>query len=239
MNEFYFNGKHSIEDMGAYIAGKLNVPTSKEEIENGEVPKRPTGSLTYKTGNYKDLPFNIVLQVNSEAIEGVEDIVNWLTDIKDNRLQLAKQIDTNKCYKVKYATIEDVKEIGGAYRIEVKFVFMPFIYKFEEATINIIANTNNNLTIFGLKAFPHITFSCPSDIATNVIIEAGSKTLVLEGCKGNVVYDSERMTATSDVTGNIMTVGDMLELEHGNIDFKITATGATNAKLIKNEVFLV
>ena len=67
MINFVFNNKNSFEDMDCIVVGQLTLPIVREEIELIEIEGRKGGSLTEKTGNYKDLIIPMKLKlVNME-----------------------------------------------------------------------------------------------------------------------------------------------------------------------------
>lgn len=236
MNEFFFNGKYSIQDMKCFVYGAINIPSVSEEIISENVPGRPQGSLTVKTGKYKDITFKVVLQVNTDDLEVLHDVVKWLSEINDNRLLV--NAPGPKCYKVKYTEIAEFQRGNGFYRIDVKFVCNPFVYAINETESNLSTTLVNNIFVKGFAAFPRFTFNCPLDTGINIIIDYNSTGVTLEGCKGVVTLDSELMMANSTVTGNVPVIGDYIRLKSGTNQIKITApTSLTSAKMLLNEVF--
>lgn len=235
MNYFYFNNFNSITDKECFLVGNDELYSANEQIESIDIEGGRIGELIRKKG-YKNLTIKRTLQINNENYNKVNEVLEWLKIITDNRLQFKKH--KNKCYKVKYVNIESIKNIGGATRIEVAFICYPHIYNFEEReeALNIGENTIN---IKGIGALPILKFSCSSK--TNVTIAVNGQETIIENCEGNITLDTSLMLCNSSTKGNLKVNGDYISLVKGDNTINITssADGAvSNIKIKRNEVYL-
>lgn len=234
MNYFTFNNRNSLLDLNLGIVGNSTRPRPQEIIEREQVEGRRKGSLVYKTGAYKDLIVDRKLRLltfNDYEIETLK-IMNWLSDIEDNRLILKDY--PQKCYRVKYAEVGNFEDYrGGNVDFDVSFVCEPFIYNTNEQELTL---TNGEL-IFNdgfLASEPVIKLDLPQN-TQSISINVGPKTIQLNGVKGTVIIDSQIPRAICEGI-EIKTIGGFPALEIGkNI---ISWTGTVNKfSLSKNLVY--
>ncbi len=213
MNYFIFNNKNSFEDMKIGIIGNSIRVKPKEKIEKEEIEGRKLGSLVYKTGNYEDIILSRKLRLLTfeDYEEETFKIVNWFTNIEDNRLIFKDY--PQKCYKVKYVEFGDFEDYrGGNVDFEVKFICEPFIYSSIDEEIEV---TNRELILNDgfLPAEPLITLELPSTTQT-ISITIGAKTIQLDNVKGNVIIDSQTPRVICEGV-EIKTIGDFPVLTEG------------------------
>lgn len=233
MNKFVFNLRDSYEDMDCIIVAPISFPTIREEVENVLVENRKLGTLTKKTGNYKDTIINIKMQLNN--MEDYKDkmlkINNWLSNIKDNKLIFDNY--TQKCYMVKDIKINDFTNEKVFYsRFDIEFVCEPFmrlrIEKSESITKDSIIKNNG-----GVESEPLIKLSLP-DTDQNIQIIINGRTFQVDAVKGNLEIDSQ----LRKIEGNkarIKTIGNFPTLDIGNNT--ISWTGNINKFEINKRIY--
>lgn len=134
ITSIYFNNLNSYEDLGLTITDMVDIPVAKEEIEvnNGYI---------IKTGKYSNLELPITFRTKNlnGLLRYQDEIMSWLTDIKDNKLSFS--FTPNKYYIVKNVVVENVSRDFHAYNtISVTFTLEPFKYDLYD---EVITFTNN------------------------------------------------------------------------------------------------
>lgn len=130
-----FNNYNSFYDLDLVIVDMENIPVANEvvEYENG---------YTIKNGEYEPIELPIIFRsVRAKSIiEKQNDIIDWLTNLKDNKLTFSFMSD--KYYIVKNVQIENITRNFNRYNtIETIFTLEPFKYKHEHI-ITITGPTN-------------------------------------------------------------------------------------------------
>lgn len=123
-----FNNYNSLYDLNLVIIDMENIPIANEtvEYENG---------YTIRTGEYDTIELPIVFRSRKakSIIEKQFDIIDWLTNIKDNKLTFSFMRD--KYYIVKNVITEDLTRNFNRYNtIEAIFTLEPFKYNYESVT---------------------------------------------------------------------------------------------------------
>lgn len=188
MNYFIFNNKNSLEDMNLGIVGNSIRPRPQEVTEVEEVDGRKQGALVYKTGGYKDLVIKRklrLLKFDNYEVETLK-IMNWLTNIEDNRLIFKDYKE--KCYKVKYVIVSDFEDYrGGNVDFDVTFYCEPFLFNTNEPDIQVL-NGDFIFSDSDLEAEPIIKISLPATQG-NVQVSIGSKSLTINNVKNELIID--------------------------------------------------
>ena len=130
-----FNNYNSLYDFDLVIVDMENIPVANEviEYENG---------YTIRTGEYEAIELPIIFRsIKAKSIiEKQSDIIDWLTNIKDNKLTFSFMND--KYYVVKNIKVENITRNFNRYNtVETIFILEPFKYEHEWA-INILESTN-------------------------------------------------------------------------------------------------
>lgn len=130
-----FNNYNSLYDLDLVIVDMENIPVANEvvEYENG---------YTIRTGQYENIELPITFRsIKAKSIiEKQFDVIDWLTNIKDNKLTFSFMND--KYYVVKNIKIENITRNFNRYNtVETIFILEPFKYE-HEWVINILESTN-------------------------------------------------------------------------------------------------
>lgn len=126
MDEFItnivFNNLNSSKDLGLAITDMANIPVANETIEmvNGYI---------IRTGEY--LPIELPITFRSKNLKNIidhqEEILDWLYNVKDNKLILSFM--QNRYYIVKNVVVDNISRDFEKYNtISVTFTLEPFKY---------------------------------------------------------------------------------------------------------------
>lgn len=235
MANFTFNNKHNFDDMDCIIVNPIKIPVAKENIEHETVEGRK-GTLTIKTGTYRDITIVIDLQLNyineyeTDYKEKIQAVSEWLCDIENNKLIFDD--NTEKYYSVKSVEVgefEDYKKFYSGFTV--KFICEPFMQYVNENTIE-ISNYGNVFNCGSVETEPYIELQLPSEVQ-NIQITINDKTFQLNNVKNYAYIDSNLLMCRNE-EGNIRTIGEFPVLKKGNNT--ITWTGNINKFLIKNNL---
>lgn len=234
MNYFIFNNKNSLEDMNLGIVGNSIRPRPQEVTEVEEVEGRKQGALVYKTGSYKDLVIKRKLRLlsfNNYEVETLK-IMNWLTNIEDNRLIFKDYKE--KCYKAKYVIISDFEDYrGGNVDFDVTFYCEPFLFNTNELDIEVL-NGGSIFSDSDLEAEPTIKISLPA-IEGNIQVSIGSKSLTINNVKNELIIDCQLQKAICEGI-EVKTIGDFPTITQGYNT--ISWIGTVNSlKINKNSIY--
>ena len=133
MDEFItnivFNNLNSSKDLGLAITDMANIPVANETIEmvNGYI---------IRTGEY--LPIELPITFRSKNLKNIidhqEEILDWLYNVKDNKLILSFM--PNRYYIVKNVVVDNISRDFDKYNtISVTFTLEPFKYDIYDKTM--------------------------------------------------------------------------------------------------------
>lgn len=232
MQEFYFNGFENIRDMGVYVVNRIEFPNIEEVIDHEEVDGSPIGSLTVRSGKYKDSKISMKLRIidKHNVKEQFRNIKRWLKNIEDKRLSF----DYEKCYIVKNVTLNPYSFNQISCDFECEFICEPFLkafYSDYEEILNGEVVYNNG----DIKAFPRLKLTFSSG-TSNIELYINNRSMQLRDVSEYVFIDSERQEVL-DKNGrsiNIRRVGSLPYLNTG--ENVIRWTGNINKfEILKNE----
>lgn len=232
MQKFYFNGLENIRDMGVYVVNRIEFPNIEEVIEHEEVDGSPIGSLTVRSGKYKDSKIKMKLRIidRHNVKEQFRNIKRWLKNVQDNRLSF----DYEKCYIVKSVTLNPYSFNRISCDFECEFICQPFLkvfYSDYEEILNgeVIYNDGD------IEAFPKIKLTLSSNI-TSVELYVNNRSVQLRDVSEYVLIDSERQQ-TLDINGrtiDIRRVGSVPYLDMGENEIRWSGN-IEKFEILKNE----
>lgn len=200
-----FNNKNSLYDFGLGIVDMPNLPIANEKVEyeNG---------FTIRTDEFEDieLPIKFTKRDIDSIIDYIDDIVDWLTNIKNEKLVFSFMPD--KYYIVKNVNIENITRNYYKYNtIEIVFILEPFKYLHE----NVIEQTSSfDINYNGTyKGKPNIKIYGTGNIQltiNNEIIQINNINNYVElDSKLYLCLNSDRTSKTRDMIGHfpILTKG--------------------------------
>lgn len=124
-----FNNLNSSKDLGLAITDMANIPVANETIEmvNGYI---------IRTGEY--LPIELPITFRSKNLKNIidhqEEILDWLYNVKDNKLILSFM--PNRYYIVKNVVVDNISRDFDKYNtISVIFTLEPFKYDIYDKTM--------------------------------------------------------------------------------------------------------
>ena len=124
-----FNNLNSSKDLGLAITDMANIPVANETIEmvNGYI---------IRTGEY--LPIELPITFRSKNLKNIidhqEEILDWLYNVKDNKLILSFM--PNRYYIVKNVVVDNISRDFDKYNtISVTFTLEPFKYDIYDKTM--------------------------------------------------------------------------------------------------------
>lgn len=187
MNNLFFNNKDLIKDFNCYILTGSELGTVQEEILTEAIEGSPLGSLTTKTGNYKDITrtFGIRMIGINNYSEKIDNILEWLDYIEDDRLVM--QHELNKCLRVKAAKASNfIKSSSNSIDFNITFQCRPFFYDSRTEIFNWTKGTN-------LRSATRIEYEVMAEVEAN-----GDNSITINGqeltfnATGTVIIDCER-----------------------------------------------
>ena len=208
--ELYFNGRTSL-DLNLKMLSYPSIPQSNEEYEKVDVEGR-NGSLYINKGTYpdKEIPFEFDIRSSDNIDVDLDKILDWLTNITDNRLIFGRK---DRCYRVKKVDLGNFKQKFTTYgNINITFICEPFAEDLESTIINI----HNEDVIFyhgTVEGFPLIKVIGSGDIQVAI----NSEAIVIKDVNEYVEIDSELLQVRNkDGTSKDMdTLGDFPTLKNG------------------------
>lgn len=214
MIKFIFNNKNSFDDMDCIVVGTISYPFIKEEVEIIAVEGRKAGSLTEKTGNYKDLELTMTLKlIDLDDFEGKNiRIQDWLENITDNKLYFIN--NPSKSYIVKTVNYIDITPSGGyEAKFNVTFVCEPFLKSTREYPIEININGDNIINYGYIESEPTIKLSLPTT-KQNIQLDINGRTFEVKEVYGDIEINSSLMQIKGE--NNFRSVGNFPSLDKGN-----------------------
>ena len=227
MQEFsiYFNRKDCYEDLGILLKEPIYLPPNSEEIETIPIEDR-NGSLTRKKGTFPDRSLDITFVLphlnKNEMYEKIEEILDWLENIEDNKLVIRE----DRYYIVKSVSYGDITtQALRFYEITITVTLKPFAYDPSEKEITITSGkTLNNLG--NVYSEPIITIE-PKGNITNFTITINDKDFkIVDTVNKTVTIDCELKKCISNNL-NINTSGDYPVLEKGKNTITFDTSKAT------------
>lgn len=200
-----FNNKNSLDDfrLGVTNIGDLPVANEIVEYENG---------YTIKTGTYEsiNIPITFTERELKSIIHYQDEIIDWLTNIKDSKLSFSFMLD--KYYIVKNVTVDSISRSFNRYNaINVTFTLEPFKYQHESIiTATMPTNLYNRGTV---DSQPNIKIHGSGNIQLTI----NNETIQINNVEEYVELDSKLFlclnpngtSKSRDMIGNfpILTMG--------------------------------
>lgn len=209
----YFNNKNSYEDLDILLKEEIYLSPNTEEIETISIESR-NGSLTRKKGTYPDRELEVTFVIpnlsKEELYYKIEEIVDWLEDIEDNRLM----INDHRYYKVKHVSYGDISsQMMLFHEITVKFTLEPFQYDYNEEEVIVVPKDKleNKGNVY---SEPILTIE-PKTAITNFIIKLDNKEFkILDTVDKPVIINTELKKCISN-NKNLNTEGEYPILNKG------------------------
>lgn len=199
-----FNRADSME-FNLLVNNCPSVPQLKEDIEEVNVDGR-SGSLIIKNGTYQDrkLSINFKLLDVENIWEQMEEITDWLLNVKSNKLYYDRD---DYYYKVKKVEIGDLKkEVQKHGEFKVDFICEPFLYSdtvykkvyfADGETSKTFKVTNNGH--FDVEPIIEIE----TDSNTNIVLEINSENITINNVNGKLIIDSNLMLCYIGTTNKL------------------------------------
>lgn len=232
MQQFYFNEFESIRDMGVFVVDKIEFPSIDEDVEQEPIEGSPIGSLTIKTGNYKDsiIPMKLRFISKHDLKEQFKNVKRWLKRISDNRLTF----DYEKCYIVKNVTLNPytLNQISGDF--EVEFICEPFLKGFY-TEFEVVSNREVIYNDGDVESYPKVKIQLPST-KSNIQIFFNNEGVHFKDVSDYIFIDSERQIVldknNQSLTKNM--IGNFPKLLEGENTISWTGN-ITKLEVNKNE----
>lgn len=203
MNNLYFNNKDLKKDFNCYMLAGYSYPIASEDVEDIIVEGNNFGSLTYRTGNYKDLQFScnirsVDMKDYTEKIAIIEEFIN---NIEDNRLYFKEM--SYKCLRVKRVYSGNyIKNNNHSFDFSLNFICEPF---WQPTDINKI-NLSGEDSFISNTHIPYEVFAeCNSKGNTRIFI---NDELLQFNHNGKVFIDCERGYVYTEDKTLIETTGN-------------------------------
>lgn len=212
LDRFHFNYKKNYSDLKLLVKSTINFPLSNEEVESVEVEGR-NGSLTINKGTYKDklIDLDIAVLATTDFWECLEEIDEWLTNIKDNRLIFTDRPD--KAYIVKRVEKGNLaQQLHLCGEGKITFICEPFLVSTNE-TMKDITNLSSYYYSGNMQGECYIKITGSG----NIQLAINGETIQLKNVVNGVEIDSKYMTCKGFDGANktLDMVGDFPTLEKG------------------------
>ena len=227
MQEFsiYFNRKDCYEDLNILLKEPIYLPPNNEEIETISIEGR-NGSLTRKKGTFPDRNIDITFVLphlnKNEMYEKIEEILDWLENIEDNKLVIRE----DRYYIVKSVSYGDITtQALRFYEITITVTLKPFAYDLNEKETT-ITSSKILKNLGNVYSEPTITIE-PKTSLTNFTITINDKDFkIVDTVNKTVTIDCELKKCISNNL-NINTSGDYPVLEKGKNTITFDTSKAT------------
>ena len=227
MQEFsiYFNRKDCYEDLNILLKEPIYLPPNNEEIETITIEDR-NGSLTRKKGTFPDRSLDITFVLphlnKNEMYEKIEEILDWLENIEDNKLVIRE----DRYYIVKSVSYGDITtQALRFYEITITVTLKPFAYDLNEKETT-ITSSKILKNLGNVYSEPTITIE-PKTSLTNFTITINDKDFkIVDTVNKTVTIDCELKKCISNNL-NINTSGDYPVLEKGKNTITFDTSKAT------------
>lgn len=231
MQKFYFNGLENIRDIGVYVVNRIEFPNIEEVVEQEEVDGSPIGSLTVRSGKYKDSKIKMKLRIidRLNVKEQFRNIKRWLKNIEDNRLSF----DYEKCYIVKNVTLNPYSFNQISCDFECEFICEPFLKAFYSDYEEIL----NGEVVYNdgdIETFPKLKITLSN--STNIELYVNNRSMQLRDVSEYVFIDSERQETLdkNNRTIDIKRIGGVPYLNIGENEIRWTGD-IDKVEILKNE----
>ena len=220
----YFNNKNSYEDLDILLKEEIYLSPNTEEVETISIESR-NGSLTRKKGTYPDRELEVTFVIpnlsKEELYYKIEEIVDWLEDIEDNRLM----INDHRYYKVKHVSYGDItSQMMLFHEITVKFTLEPFQYDYNEEEQEVSSSTIENLG--NVYSEPIITIEPKGNITNFTITINSDEFKIVDTVNKTTIINSELKKCISN-NNNLNTQGNYPRLNRGKNKIAFDKTKAT------------
>lgn len=207
MRRFYFNNFYN-DDLNLIVTSEISLPYTKEDIEEVAVEGR-SGSYTIKKGTYPNKKIKMLVNlVTKNFICDFERILNWLDNIKDNRLVID---DRNKCYKVKSVNLDEiVRDLRVGASTTIQFTCEPFLEDIYEQELDI--TNSSSYYYYGTKEGEPL-FKING--TGNIQLILNGEVVTFKNVTSEIIFDSKLMICTSNNT-NFLFEGQFPLLIPGN-----------------------
>ena len=227
MQEFsiYFNRKDCYEDLNILLKEPIYLPPNNEEIETIPIEDR-NGSLTRKKGTFPDRSLDITFVLphlnKNEMYEKIEEILDWLENIEDNKLVIRE----DRYYIVKSVSYGDITtQALRFYEITITLTLKPFAYDPSEKEITITSGKTLNI-LGNVYSEPIITIEPKTSITNFTITINGNEFKIVDTVNKTVTIDCELKKCISNNL-NINTSGDYPTLNKGKNTITFDTSKAT------------
>ena len=227
MQEFsiYFNRKDCYEDLGILLKEPIYLPPNSEDVEEISIEGR-NGSLTRKKGTFPDRNLDITFVLphldKNEMYEKIEEILDWLENIEDNKLVIRE----DRYYIVKSVSYGDITtQALRFYEITINFVLKPFAYDLNERDIELTANKNIN-NKGNIYSEPLLIVTPISNITNFTITIDDKEFTIVDTVNKQVTIDCELKKCISNNL-NINTSGEYPTLQVGFNSISFDSSKAT------------
>ena len=206
----YFNNIYA-NNIDVFVSQTPSIPLTTEQYEEIQIEGR-NGKLIRNKGTYADKQISIkfkIVKARENYYYKLDKVIDWLTNIKDNRLILGRD---DRCLLVKKVVLGDITRENNLYgEFTVNFICKPFWYSLNNVTKTI---TKNNTNIF-----------CKGNIDAELILEIygnGDISITVNdtemqlNIKEYAKIDSELMEITDKNNNNLINnIGDFPTLSQG------------------------
>ena len=221
----YFNNKNSYEDLDILLKEEVYLSPNTEEIETISIESR-NGSLTRKKGTFPDREIDITFVLphlnKDEMYYKIEEIVDWLEDVEDNRLM----INDHRYYKVKHVSYGDItSQALRFFEITITFTLEPFQYDYNEEEREVYSNVPIE-NLGNVYSEPIITIEPKTAITNFTITTNGNIFKIVDTVNKTTIINSELKKCISN-NNNLNTQGNYPRLNRGKNKITFDNTKAT------------
>ena len=217
--EIFFNGYYS-SYWGLGVAEYPNIQRLNEVVKDIDLEGR-NGSLTIKSGTYKDRTISITFRLldSDRFWIMVDDFEDWLLNVNDNRLFYDRQ---DRCFIVKRVVFGDItKEIRKYGELQVDFIVKPFMEDLTPSSFTFLENEKLFINQGHFPIKPIITLYGNG----NLEISINGEVTIIENVQEEITIDSEYMMCFDKNNTNQLSdmIGKFPELAVGENDIVVSS----------------